>query len=234
MAKIKKPIKLIESERVLIFFGIVTSLALAITFVLMIKNIIVEGKTFEVQTKTVEQLSDDIDHLTMQKTSISKEIEELTSSKDELEQEVISLNNNTGIDKYVPEGAGTPKSYMCYSQDWIEGSEQYNLHMYVIDDMYYDDLGYARLGDRYFVAVKPYYGEVGDLLEITQADDTVISCIVGDNKGFENDDIYTHYDGTIVEFMVQNLSFRGVEETHPEFYQPIKAIKNMGSYYDQN
>ena len=92
MAKIKKPVKLIESERVLIFFGIVTSLALAITFVLMVKNIIVEGQTFEVQAKTVEQLSDDIDYLTMQKTSISKEIEELTSSKDELEQEVISLN----------------------------------------------------------------------------------------------------------------------------------------------
>lgn len=189
---------------------------------------------YEQEVRSIKsQLRYEINDLQYEKQTLLKEINDLTYSKNELEKYYQELANSKVIDKWVPDGLGAIHSYMPYNQNWIQSSAQCKLHNDVADYVYYDEYGYARLDDRYFVAVKPYYGDIGDYLDVYQQDGSVIKCIIGDSKGFENNDLYAHYDGSIVEFMVQNNSFAGVSQTHPEFCQPITVIKNIRNYYDE-
>lgn len=179
------------------------------------------------------ELEYEINDLQCEKQTLLKEINDLTYSKNELEKYYQELANSKVIDKWVPDGYGDIHSYMPYNQNWIKSSMQYKFHNDVSSYMYYDEYGYAKLDDRYFVAVKPYYGDIGDYLDVYQEDGSIIKCVVGDNKGFENDDLYIHHDGSIVEFMVKDNSFVGVNQTRPDFCQKITVIKNIGNYYDE-
>lgn len=182
----------------------------------------------------LSELKDNITNLEMYSAQLEFDIEQLENEKASLNNEIngikTSIIESKAIEKYVPTNAGTGKSFMGFHQPWIKDSDQYVLSEETADKITYDD-GYVKLGERYFVAVKPYYGNVGDAIDVILQDDTVIKCIIGDNKGFENDNEYIHHDGTIVEFMVQDVSTFGAVISHnPEYIQPIKSIKNYGNY----
>lgn len=191
-------------------------------------------KNYKTEYETIRSnLDSELNDLYYSKKTLLKEINDLTYSKNELEKYYIELSKTRIIEKYVPENTGSIHSFMAYNQDWVSYSFQYKLHNDISNDVWYDEYGYARYKDKYFVAVKPYYGDIGDFIDVYKENGIIIPCIIGDNKGFENDDIYIHHDGSIVEFMVDNITtFKGVINTHPEFCQPIISIKNIGSYYE--
>ena len=108
--------------------------------------------------------------------------------------------------------------------------------------MSFDSDGLGRIGDRYTVAVKPYFGSPGDYIDVYQEDGSVIPGIIADEKGFENGStgkaMYVHSDGSVLEFVVdQNAGFAGyngnktVNDIHPEWNKKIKSIQSVGNYW---
>lgn len=196
----------------------------------------VDSQKYEYEMR-MSNLSAEIQTVTNENIKLTEELNVLTMSNTELQNQYNSLleekmvQDSEIIEKYVPTGKGAPKTYMRYEQKWSKGSRQRTLHATVSNDVYYDDNGYAIYDNRYFVAVKPYYGSVGDYIDVYQKDGTIIPCIIGDIKGSENDNKYIHYDGSIVEFMVDR-GFKGVKRTRPEFCQSITTIKNLGNYFN--
>lgn len=215
------------------FISIIVLITAFLSYFYMLKN---EEQNFLTYKDNIDsqkiQLSYELNELEYEKKSLLKEINDLTYSKNELEKYYQELSNSKIIDKWVPDGIGDIHSYMTYSQNWISSSAQYKFHIDISYYVYYDEYGYAKLDDRYIVAVKPYYGTIGDYIDVYQEDGSIIYCVIGDNKGFENSDIYSHYDGSVVEFMVKDNTFKGVKQTKPEFCQKISVIKNIGNYYD--
>lgn len=234
--KMIKQVREKSTKRLIIIGYLLISLTIIMFFSLTIK--LEQDKinlfTYEQEIdSTKSQLKYEINDLQYEKQTLLKEINDLTYSKNELEKDYQELAKSKIIDKWVPDGYGDIHSYMPYNQNWIKSSTQYKFHNDVSSYVYYDEYGYTRLDDRYFVAVKPYYGDIGDYLDVYQEDGSIIKCVIGDNKGFENNDLYIHHDGSIVEFMVKDNSFAGVNQTHPDFCQKITVIKNIGNYYDQ-
>ena len=90
----------------------------------------------------------------------------------------------TGDTKSVPEGFGSVMSYMGWQSITSPSSMQYKLKQ---EAMGFDSDGIGKVGDRFAIAVKPYYGLTGDLLDVKYKDGTVLKGIVADVKGSENE-----------------------------------------------
>lgn len=150
--------------------------------------------------------------------------------------------------KFVPQGYGKIHTYMGWQCITSRSSKQYKLRMAAQN---FDDEGFGIIGDRYAVAMKPYYGNIGDYLDITQSDGTVYKVVIVDYKGNENGNSgiskYVHHDGSIIEFVVDKNSWYstshggyasimhsnpGSNEFHPEFGKTIIEISNVGNYWD--
>ena len=94
--------------------------------------------------------------------------------------------------------------------------------------------------DRYLVAVSPKYGNVGDCIDVTLEDGTVIHCIIADTKGSDSGSDWGHKmeDGSIniLEFEVQRSTYlQSGNPTTEKWKLPwdsskdVKSIKNGGS-----
>ena len=99
--------------------------------------------------------------------------------------------------------------------------------------------------DRYVISLTTKFGKVGDCVDITLEDGTVIPCVIGDSKGAGSDSEYGYKqsDGTvsIIEFEVQRSKF--VESWNPttekwdlewDSSKSIKSIKNLGTILMSN
>ena len=152
------------------------------------------------------------------------------------------------ISKYVPSGYGKVHTYMGWQCVTNKDTKQYRLRMVAQN---FDSEGFGKIGDRYAVAMKPYYGEIGDYLDITQSDGSEYKVVIVDYKGRENGTTglskYIHHDKSIIEFVVDKGSWYsksnggwasemhsnpGTIEFHPELGLNIVEIKNVGNYWD--
>lgn len=135
----------------------------------------------------------------------------------------------------VRPGVGVPKTWMDYDQNWTSGTLQRKFHNAIANDKWIDELGFERLGERYVVAVKEFFGQVGDFIDIMQADGTIIKGVIGDNKGMEKDgDTQVHYDGSVVEFLMDENIVGGKQpnDLHPEWKQTVYSIDKVGNYFE--
>lgn len=148
----------------------------------------------------------------------------------------ITTEDGSGSQKYVPPGYGSVHSYMGWQCITSKNSKQMKLRNAAES---FDQYGFGKVGDRYAVAVKPYYGEIGDYLNITQTDGVTYKVAVADHKGNENGSTglakYIHGDNSMVEFVVDKPSWYGTNKTvtkfHPEWKQNIASIENVGNYW---
>ena len=149
--------------------------------------------------------------------------------------------------KWVPSGYGKTHSFMGWQCITSKSSKQYKLRSEAEN---FDANGMGKIGDRYAVAVKPYYGAVGDYLNIKQEDGSVYKAVIADIKGNENAghpySDYVHYDGSVVEFVVDKRSWYprskggqadtqhdpvGSAKFMPELGKNIESITNVGNYW---
>lgn len=142
-------------------------------------------------------------------------------------------------EKFVPDYCGSVHPYMGWACITDESSPQYKLKQ---ECEAYDENGFGKVGNRYAVAMKPYYGKIGDYIDIIQNDGIQYHCIIVDYKGMENKEedgwlaTYAHGMNDIVEFVVDKESWYNTDKTvkqyHPEFSRNISKIYNVGSYWD--
>lgn len=160
---------------------------------------------------------------------------------EEYDAKTDSNNYSGGIVKTVPKGRGSKHTFMGWQLITNKSSKQYKLR--VQSGEHYDSNGFARIGDRFVVAVKPYYGSIGDYIDVYKSNGEIIKCIIGDAKGSDGGgDKYGHSDGSIVEFVVDkykwyskynNLGkYRRVDEFYPSWTKHnISKIVNVGNYW---
>lgn len=144
-----------------------------------------------------------------------------------------------GEEKFVPDYCGSVHPYMGWACITDKSSPQYKLKQ---ECEAYDENGFGKVGNRYAVAMKPYYGEIGDYIDIIQNDGVEYHCIIVDYKGMENKEedgwlaTYAHGLNDIVEFVVDKESWydtdKSVKQYHPEFSRNISKIYNVGSYWN--
>lgn len=137
-----------------------------------------------------------------------------------------TTESENGSVKAVPSGFGKTMSYM----DWDLITSKTSTQMKLINDAgkSFDKDGLGMVGDRYTVAVKPYYGTIGDYLNVQYEDGTVVKAIVADQKGRENEPgnyLYSaasnakqrsqgitdrvHTDGSVVEWVIDGHGRHG-------------------------
>lgn len=142
---------------------------------------------------------------------------------------------------YVPDGVGSVRPFMAWQLITDETTKQYQLRM---EAEAYDENDFGFIGNRFAVAVKPYYGKIGDYIDVIQSDDSVLHCIIAEYKGDENtitdgaNSRYYHSNQDVIEFIVNQYSWYGGEERtvymyYPEWKQNIKAIYNVGNYWGE-
>lgn len=173
--------------------------------------------------------------VSIKKTDSVKKSEEKESKKPKKK----ITSSHDGKEMYVPGYCGSVHPYMGWACITDTSSPQYKLKQACES---YDDDGFGKVGKRYAVAMKPYYGDIGDYVDIIQNDGIEYHCIIVDHKGMENKSedgwlaTYAHFENDIVEFVVNKSSWYGTDKTvsqyHPEFSRNIKTIYNVGNYWE--
>lgn len=158
-----------------------------------------------------------------------------------------SVNENAASsasgNRPLPAGLGKAHTYMGWQCITSPSSQQYKLRSEA--GMNFDANGFGKINGRYVVAVKPYFGNVGDYIDVTLSNGQVIKAIIGDIKGNENASYqhnkYAHgtSDATssVVEFVVDKSSWYGtskhVDGFHPEWKgTTVATVNNVGNYWN--
>lgn len=189
------------------------------------------------------QPNDQNQEQTSEQETVNEVTPEQSSSENKEENDAKTDSNNYsgGVEKTVPSGRGSNHTFMGWQLVTSKSSKQYKLRVQSGEN--YDSNGFAKIGDRYVVAVKPYYGSIGDYIDVYKCNGEVIKCIIGDAKGSDGGgDKYGHADGSIVEFVVDKHSwyskynglgrYRTVGEFHPTWTSSnISKIVNVGNYW---
>ena len=161
-----------------------------------------------------------------------------------------STTESGSSSRFVPKTKENVMSYMDWKIIKNKGSYQYTLKNNAEG---YDKKGFGKIGDRYTVAVKPYYGDVGEYLNIGLENGKSIKAVVADIKSTENgttgDAKYIHSDGSIVEWVVDGNGATGTpafpgysksaitkvggdaRKRLPDYYSKIQSINNVGSFW---
>ena len=159
----------------------------------------------------------------------------------------VTTTSGKGKTTKLPDKVGMPKSYMGWQMITCKTSPQYRLRQAA--GMNFDSEGYGKIGDRYTVAVKPAFGNVGDYIDVSLKNGQTIKAVIADIKGSENGSTgmakYVHSDGSVVEFVVDKSSWYsrrshgnadsmhtppGSSNNHPEWHSYVSSISNVGSY----
>ena len=211
-----------------------------------------ESPSEEEINNVVETSSNDDDTVSLVTTAyaavpeepVVSEIPEPTQAPivEESDAKTNSESYSDGIVKTVPKGRGSSHTFMGWQMITSKSSKQYKLRAQAGEN--YDSNGFAKIQDRYVVATKPYYGKVGDYIDVYKSNGDVIKCIIGDQKGSDGGgDKYGHADGSIVEFVADKhkwyKKYNGlgrylkVSEFHPNWTKyNITKIVNFGNYWD--
>ena len=152
--------------------------------------------------------------------------------------------------------AGARHQYMGWQMITSKSSKQYKLIDAIGGAPTFDEEGLGRVGQRYAVAMKNYYGDAGDYLDITQTDGSVYKVVLADIKGTENGSTgmakYAHGTDSsnynMVEFVLDKNKFYpngpnnphapsyhpapGSSSFHPELGHDIVKITQAGNYWE--
>lgn len=187
-------------------------------------------KNLNAVSQDLDTVSTNINNYTLQ--IINYDTDDFSSNN--VESYLASLG---GSSVTLPGGLGSVHSYMGWQCITAKSSLQYKLREAA--GMNFDENGFAKIGDRYVVATTTTYGNVGDYIDVVQADGSVIKCIIGDIKN-QNDagcNKWGHNNGQcVVEFVVDKGSWYGTAKSvagyHPEWGQNISQVVNKGNYFE--
>lgn len=155
------------------------------------------AKTVEEKQVTVEEKQVKISDTNLNNTAVAE-------TSNYTDQDAAILSN--GVEKYVPPGRGKTHTFMGWQLITSPSSAQYKLRSFAGEN--YDSNGFAKIGDRFVVATKPYYGTIGDYIDVYKSNGEVIKCVIGDQKGSDGGgDMYGHADGSIIEFVVDKYTW---------------------------
>ena len=160
----------------------------------------------------------------------------------------LSSDNVSGTgNRPLPAGLGRSKVFMGWQTITSPSSKQYALRKDAGQN--FDSQGFAKIGDRYVVAMKPYFGDVGDFVDITLDNGQTIRAVIGDIKANENAGVefakYAHGNtvdnSSVVEFVVDKNSWykknangsyvNSVTGLHPEWNATVASVNNVGNYW---
>ena len=134
----------------------------------------------------------------IEKIKQDKVKEDLLAKREEIKRE-----NRPKVSRSVPLANTSMKTYMDYRKITNKSSVQYKLQQR--DDVWTDEEGFRRLGDKFMVACGTYYGQAGTELQIVLENGTVFDAIMGDVKANAHTDSQNRQhakDGSVVEFLV--------------------------------
>lgn len=145
-----------------------------------------------------------------------------------------SYPTGTSID--IPEPYGTGYTYMDWAMVTAPSSTQYKLR--IESGEHYDSNGFGKIGERYVIACTPKYGEVGDYVNWTLENGTVIETVIGDVKNTNDSGAneWGHQNGAhVVEFCVERSKWYGTTHYPTDFHsnwdsRVVKASRT-GSYW---
>ena len=214
----------------------------------------IDQSTYDAQTNEELQQDIEIENMdlplteylaTLNQKEQSKEIRTSKSvavSRGSLDRSRIVETSRSG-DKYVPQRTGSVHTMMGWQMVTAVKSDQYKLRSEFGQN--YDKNGFAKIGDLFVVATKPFYGVVGDCIEVYKSNGDVIKCIIGDIKGSDGGgDTYQHKDGSVVEFIVDRNRWYAthngigrnlkVSEFYPQWERShILKIVNIGNVWNK-
>lgn len=114
----------------------------------------------------------------------------------------------------------------------------------------YDSEGFGIYNGRYVIACTETFGTIGDFLDFTLADGSILKCVMGDTKSNENDTPtstwvpmghidYVNKVLNVVEFLVDYTTWGpgtghdnpGTPTCHPEWAGFIQKCENTGNYW---
>ena len=141
-----------------------------------------------------------------------------------------------GVDLRIPEPYGTVYSYMGWQLITAPSSKQYQLKQQA--GMNFDANGFGKIYGRYVIACTTTFGDIGDYIDFTLDNGTVIKTVIGDIKN-QNDpgcNIWGHQNGAcVIEFVVDKNSWYGTSRYptnfHPEWAGRPARAKKAGSYW---
>lgn len=139
----------------------------------------------------------------------------------------------------VPENAGF-KSFMDYEKITDETSIQYAVQQECITGAN----GIRQINGRYCIAIGTFFGaNVGQVIDITLENGTVIPAVVGDikaDKDTTETDIFTKYNGCCSEFIVEtnklpsDIRRRGnVSKMYTKWDSPVYSFDVYDLYVDE-
>ncbi|MGF6990408.1 hypothetical protein M2150_001669 [Lachnospiraceae bacterium PM6-15] len=136
----------------------------------------------------------------------------------------------------IPEPYGTEYSYMGWQTITSPSSKQYQLRQEA--GMNFDANGFGVIKGRYVVACTTTYGQVGDYIDWTLENGTVIKAVIGDIKN-QNDagcNEWGHKNGAcVIEFVVDKASWYGTSKYptnfHPEWNSRVVNAHKVGSFW---
>ena len=139
-------------------------------------------------------------------------------------------------------GLSNSYTYMAWQLITDPTSQQYKLR----EDagMNFDNEGFGIIYNRYVIACTEYYGNVGDYIDWTLANGSILHTIIGDVKSSSdpNYNQYGHIIGNslnVVEFVVDQTTWYtnpmhdnpGTANCHPEWAGLIQKFENDGNYW---
>jgi len=135
-------------------------------------------------------------------------------------------------------------TYMNWNQKWIKGSNQGNFKNKAFEDnnVVCDNDGFYLVNDgvdnRYVVAMTQQYGDVGEYVDVYQADGSVLKCVIGDAKSYNdsNSGQYGHMYGNTVNVLEFMTDWRGNHanpgRVRTSLDQNILKVVNTGKSYN--
>lgn len=131
-----------------------------------------------------------------------------------------------GVVKTIPYRNTNMKSYMDYKTITDTASAQYKLLQK--EDVYIDEEGFLRVGDKFLIAIGNYFGaNVGQEVEVELSSGVKFNALIGDIKDDRHTDAMnlSHPDGSVVEFLVNAKNKEG--ESYPEIGDLPRKMGDM-------
>lgn len=95
----------------------------------------------------------------------------------------------------------------------------------IVNNQAFNQEGLATFQDRYIISTSKDFGMVGDLIDITHNDGTVLKCIIGN--------VEENLTTPTINFVVNPDTFKTPLTTiHPNWLNSINEVKNKGNYFN--